>query len=40
MMPTLPRISQPLTSEQVRKRVLAQLAILAINNGTPVRGME
>jgi len=31
--PTLPLISQPLTATQLRKRVLAQLTILAVNNG-------
>jgi hypothetical protein len=35
MKPTLPLISQPQTPTQLRKRVFAQLAILAVNNGKP-----
>jgi hypothetical protein len=31
MAPTLPLISQPLTSSELRRRVLAQLALLAVN---------
>jgi hypothetical protein len=33
--PTLPKIAAPPTSETLRKRVIAQMAILAINNGKP-----
>jgi hypothetical protein len=39
MKPTLPPISSPPTSGTLRKRVLAQLAILAVRNGkAPVKG--
>jgi hypothetical protein len=39
--PTLPLISQPPTSESLRKRVVAQLAILAVNNGkAPVKAVR
>jgi hypothetical protein len=41
MKPALPLISQSLTSAQLRKRVLAQLAILAMNNGkAPARAVR
>ena len=33
MRPTLPKINAPPTSESLRKRVIAQLAILSVNNG-------
>jgi hypothetical protein len=39
--PTLPKISTPPTSETLRKRVLAQLAILAVSNGkAPARAVK
>jgi hypothetical protein len=37
MQPTLPQICAPPTSESLRKRVIAQLAILAVNNGKAPR---
>lgn len=41
MKPALPLISQPLTASQLRKRVIAQRAILAVNNGkAPVKAMK
>src|SRR5678815_3814205 len=33
MKPTLPKLSTPLAATQLRRRVIAQLAILAVNNG-------
>jgi hypothetical protein len=33
--PTLPLISTALTPTQLRARVIAQLALLAVNNGKP-----
>jgi hypothetical protein len=35
MKPALPLISTALTATQLRKRVIAQLALLAVNNGKP-----
>jgi hypothetical protein len=35
MTPTLPLISAGLTPTQLRKRVIAQLALLTVGNGTP-----
>jgi hypothetical protein len=32
---TLPKISSPPTAETLRRRVIAQLAILSVNNGKP-----
>jgi len=40
MAPNLPLISQPLTSYKLRRRVIAQLALLSVNgngNGKPPR---
>jgi hypothetical protein len=39
--PALPKICTPPTSESLRKRVIAQLAILAVNNGkAPVKAVK
>jgi hypothetical protein len=41
MKPTLPKISTPPTSESLRKRVLAQLAILSVSNGkAPMKAVK
>ena len=37
MNPTLPKICIPPTSESLRRRVIAQLAILSVNNGKAPR---
>jgi hypothetical protein len=39
MNPTLPKISSPPTSKTLRKRVIAQLALLSVNNGKLTAGL-